>query len=299
MNNIATLIMLPLFLFSCGTTPEKKKGELDYDNFSNEEFKAPEKVKYSIDDDFLDKGLTDDRNVLFEESISKVDAEELEDFEDIEKPLVKALVACYQGKYQEADQIFDRFLRPFRSNPIYWTQVGNCFLKKGKSRKALLYYNKAKELRKVYGPPVNNIGVILERKGMPQKALKAYEEAMNMASFSLTPLFNTAQLYVRFGLVKEAENLLLSLRQIESKDGDTLSSLAYVEMIKGNYKKSLSYYHAMTRNDRIKNPSNGANYALTLYLSGQKKLARKVVDKIKGNKSARLENYILQIENLL
>lgn len=293
------LILLTLTLInSCGSS-SKKKGEIDFDAISNDSFNTPSEIGYSPEDDFLDKELTDDRNVLFQESISKVDADDLEDFKDIEKPLVKALVACYQGKYNEADAIFDRYLKAFRGNPIYWTQVGNCFLKKGNSRKALLYYNKAKELRKAYGPPINNIGVILERKGMPQKALKAYEEAMNIASFSLTPLFNTAQLYVRYGLVEEAENMLLSLRQIENKDGDTLSSLAYVEMIKGNYKKSLSYYHAMTRDDRIKNPSNGANYALALYLSGQKKLAKKVVRKIKGNNTPEVENYILQIENLL
>jgi tetratricopeptide (TPR) repeat protein len=284
---------------SCSTTEKSKNTKSEYDGVTNDAFIAPPVRNFTDEDDFLDEGLGDESNVLFAESIEKVNASELDDFDGVDHPLVKGLVACYQGKYKEADLIFDQNLKAYRKNPIYWTQIANCFLKKDNKRKALLYYNKAKELRKSYAPPINNIGVILERKDQPQKALLAYEEAMRIASFSLTPLFNSAGLFVRFGLVHEAEALLKSLIDLEKDDIDTISSLAYMEMIKGDYNQSLTYYNMMSRSDRSNNPKIAVNYAYALYLFGNKKRAKSVINNIKYEKNDDLSNYILQIKKLL
>lgn len=298
MNKLIFILTL-LSLISCSTVEKSSDVENEYNGITNDAFINPPTKNYSYEDDFLDESLGDESNVLFAESIEKVDSNELEDFDGVDHPLVKALVACYQGKYKEADLVFDQYLKAYRENPIYWTQVANCFLKKDNKRKALLYYNKAKELRKSYAPPINNIGVILERKEQPQKALKAYEEAMRMASFSLTPLFNSAGLFVRFSLVHEAEALLKSLIDLEKDDIDTIKSLAYMEMIKGDYKQALVYYNMIPRSERESNPRIAANYAYSLYLFGNRKRAKSVINSISYENKDDLYDYIIQLKKLL
>lgn len=292
------LILLILLIASCSSTEKKKAEQDEYEHITNDLFKTPEARTFSVEDDFLDQDIGSSANVLYSESVSKIDAGEISEVSDVNSPLIKGLVACYKGQYKLADKIFDETLKRYRKNPIYWTQVANCFLKKGNKRKALLYYNKAKEFKSKYAPPVNNIGVILERKDFPQKALLAYEEAMDIASFSLTPMFNTAILYTRYSLASEAKELLIALRKLSSEDYDATASLAYLEMVKGNYKKSLAYYKKIS-SKYYKRPEVGVNLALTLYLSGQKTKAKKVINSLNETNNQRLTEYILQVKKII
>ena len=294
------VIIIMSLVVSCSSKKDVKNesNEDELSGITNDAFIMPDARGFSIEDDFLEENLTDDANVLAQESIAKVDIKELVDAKDVNKPLVKGLVACYQEKYDLADRIFDEQLRVYRNNPIYWTQIANCFLKKGNKRKALLYYNKAKETKKRYAPPVNNIGVILERKGFPQKSLKAYEEAMRIASFSLTPMYNSAILFTRYGLVEEAEEQLKAIRRLSQDDYDATNALAYVEMIKGNFKNAVIYYSKIDSKYYSK-PEVGANLALALMMSGKKNKAKKIISNLKATENPALTEYILQIGKLL
>ena len=54
-------------------------------------------------------------------------------------------------------------------------------------------------------PPVNNLGVVYNKLGKFQKALAAFKKAEGMSSFSATPTFNLAQLYLRLGDSKSSQ----------------------------------------------------------------------------------------------
>ena len=233
MRNLTFLSLALVFgLFSsCGTSStnkEKGKEEIAVDELKNSSFELPPAKNYSTVDDFLDSELTSQQDVLANESLSKVPAEELEAPEDVSDALKSSLLACYRRQFGLADRLFDKLYREYRSNPIYWSQVGSCFLIKGNKRKALLFFNKAKDLKKNYAPPINNIGVIFAKQGFDQKALKAFEEAKNLSSFSLTPLFNIAQIYTKYGLIPQGKEYFSTLVNLNSKDQDSLYALGYL-----------------------------------------------------------------------
>ena len=170
---VLQLGFLILLLVSCagGQKRDSQKSDIDndLDSLTNDSFKWPKARAYSDVDDFLDGNLSSGPNVLNGESLAKVEKDNLEEPLDVPRDLDQALLACYRGDHSLADKIFDKIMKEYRENPIYWNQVGNCFMMRGSHRKALLYFNKARELKSSYSPPINNIGVIFEKGGFIKK----------------------------------------------------------------------------------------------------------------------------------
>ena len=208
-----------LGLVSCGTQKVKKEND-ELSEITNDSFRMPPAKLYQVVDDFIDEKLTDEPNVLQQESIAKVPAQEVEEPEDVKGDINKILLACYRRDFDKGFAMIDSLFKEYRKNPIYWTQVGSCYLLQGSKRKALLYYNKAREVKRNYAPPINNIGVIFQKSGFDQKAMKAYEEAKRLSSFSLTPLFNLAQLYIEYGFLSDGKALFESMYRSNNRDQD-------------------------------------------------------------------------------
>lgn len=299
---LINVLLLSLILTACGTTSKKSTPKSDIDTelegLTNESFEWPQEKGYNTVDDFLDSSVTNEPNVLVGESVAKVSKEELESPMDVPRDIDKAMLACYRGNFNLADQIFDRIMREYRKNPIYWNQVGNCFMMKGSMRKALLYFNKARDLKSFYTPPVNNIGVIFEKNGFYQKALKSYEEAKKQSSFSLTPIFNLAQVYARFGFINEGKKLFESLVRINAKDDDALFGLAFFELASGDSARSLQIFEALSRDYRG-HPEVAVNLAYALYLKGDANQARDILSDLKVTRNPELNDYIGRVKRLV
>jgi tetratricopeptide (TPR) repeat protein len=293
------LIIVSLIVFAgcSGNSKKEKKEQGDLDGLTNESFKWPAPKGYMAVDDFLDGNVADYDDVLKGESLSKIPKEEINRPSAVDKSIDKAIVACYRGNYTLANNIFDALLKEYRKNPIYWNQVGNCFMMQGSKRKALLYYNKARGLKKDYGPPINNIGVIFERGGFDQKALKSYEESKKVSGFSLTPVFNLAQIYVKYGFIDEGRQLFESMIRINQKDQDALHGLAFVEFVNGDIKKSLALYDRLDR-DFYRRPEVGVNLAYALALSGNKSKARDLLGDLGSTSNPSLNEYISKVREL-
>jgi tetratricopeptide (TPR) repeat protein len=264
------------------------------EDISNSSFDLPPAKNYSRVDDFLDKELTNEPDVLATETLSKVPSERIEEPEDVSDALKSALVACYRKQFKLADELFDKLYRSYRNNPIYWSQVGSCFLIKGNKRKALLFFNKAKDLKKNYAPPINNIGVIFEKEGFDQKALKAYEEAKNLSSFSLTPLFNIAQIYTKYGLITQGKEYFSTLITLNNKDQDSIYAMGYLEMIEGDFNNAIGYFNRLSRDYRRK-AEVSVNIAYTLHLTGNTADARDVLAKAEPTNNDLLNQYIARV----
>ena len=297
LNQLIVIVSLVLFSARSGSSKNEKKQEGDLEGITNESFKWPTPKGYQAVDDFLDGNVADYNDVLKGESLSKIPKEELSQPSSVDKSIDKAILACYRGNYTLANNIFDSLLKEYRKNPIYWNQVGNCFMMQGSKRKALLYYNKARGLKKDYGPPINNIGVIFERSGFDQKALKSYEESKKVSGFSLTPVFNLAQIYVKYGFIEEGKQLFESMIRINSKDQDALHGLAFVEFVSGDLKKALSLFDRMDR-DFYQKPEVGVNLAYALFLSGNKGKAQDIIEDLKPTPNPALNNYINKVREL-
>lgn len=295
-------LFLVLLIASCasGQKEETKKDDLDQEleSITNDSFKWPKPKGYNAVDDFLDGNLSSGANVLKGESLAKVEQDNLEEPLDVPRDLDQALLACYRGDHALADKIFDKIMKEYRENPIYWNQVANCFMMRGSHRKALLYFNKARELREDYAPPINNIGVIFEKSGSYQKALKSYEEAKKKSSFSLTPIFNLAQIYARFGFVDEGKSLFTSLVRINSKDQDALAGLAFFEFATGNFSNALRVYSAMDR-DYINKPVVKVNHAYAHFMNGDASTARSLLSEMSPKGDSEFLSYFEKVKGLV
>lgn len=296
---LSIIFLLLLGLTGCGTSSKKEnKEDGELAGVTNDSFKWPAPRGYQAVDDFLDGKVADHNDVLKSETLSKIPAKELEEPDDVDRSIDKAILACYRGNYSYADRIFDSLLKEYRKNPIYWNQVGNCFMMRGESRKALLYFNKARGLKSDYGPPINNIGVIFEKKNFDQKALKSYEEAKKVSSFSLTPIFNLAQIYARYGFITEAKQLFESMVRMNSKDQDALHGLAYVRFVSGDIEGALKAFNSMN-SDYYERPEVGANLVYALVLSGNKSKAEDIFEDLKATSNPELQAYLAQIKGMI
>ena len=235
---------LLIFLVSCASIPNSQEKSIN--NLTNQDFIPPKPKIFSKSRDFLDEEFIDS-GALRGESMHKAASRGLSYFDNTDNPLDKALSLCYRKKFSKADRFFKNLYRSYKKHPTYWNQVGTCELVKGNLRKALLFYNKSKDLAPKYAPPLNNLGVLYQREGKDQKALAAYERASNMSSFSLTPLFNLGQLYTKYGFIEKAKRIFYSLYKRDENDIDVLSALAYLYLIDGNYKTAVNIYSKMDK----------------------------------------------------
>ena len=291
-------LILIVFLTGCSGNSKKPKKEAgDLEGLTNESFKWPTPKGYQAVDDFLDGNVADADDVLKGESLAKIPKDDLNRVNSVDKSIDKAILACYRGNYNLANNIFDSLLKEYRKNPIYWNQVGNCFMMQGSKRKALLYYNKARGLKKDYGPPINNIGVIFERGDFDQKALKSYEESKKVSGFSLTPVFNLAQIYVKYGFIEQGRQLFDSMIRLNPKDKDAIHGLAFVEFVDGNLKKSISLFNRLD-SDFYLRPEVGVNLAYALALSGNKNKAQDILEDLKPTSNQALIKYINSVKGI-
>lgn len=294
MKNIFFMLII-LGLVGCATNKNKKNQD-ELSGITNDSFKLPPAKLYQIVDDFIGEEISEEPNVLKQESLAKVPQDEVESPEDVKGDINKILVACYHKKFKQGFAMIDTLYKEYRKNPIYWTQVGSCYLLQGSKRKALLYYNKAREVKKNYAPPINNIGVIFQKYDLDQKALKAYEEAKRLSSFSLTPLFNLAQIYIDYGFIEEGKVLFESMYRVNSKDQDVLYGLGFIYFVEGNYGKAVSFYNNLNEK-YYKTAGIGANVAYAFALNGNKSDASAVLKSLDMPRSSQEAKYVQNIKS--
>jgi tetratricopeptide (TPR) repeat protein len=291
-----TYISVLFLFFSCATTP--KKTEKGQDELKNSDFISPSPILYNPKGDYFVE-VKSEAGSLGGETLDNLPEGDLDDYEDDdENPLNQMLSYCYQKKFKQADQLFDRFYRRYIKHPGYWNQVGTCFLLRGEKRKALLYYNKAKDLYRNYIPALNNLGVIFQLEGKDQKALSVYKKASKLSPFSLTPKFNLAQLYAKYGFVNEARGIFENLLGKRKSDFDVNIGLAYVEMLSGNFPRAVQYYEKVDT-DWYEKAEVGLNLTLALQYMNRKKDALNVFDDIDPPKDPKLLKYYRNVKQLI
>lgn len=278
------LILLTL-LVGCASSP-KKKGPVELDNITNEDFKKPQAVRYDSRDDYFKKVESEDTLLLNDESLARLD-----NFENISDDDTFTSIArsCYQKKYDQAWQIIRKGYDKYRKNPVFWNQVGNCYLGQKNYRKSLLYYNKALEFEKNYVPALNNIGVMYWNQGEHQKALVAFKRATDAGKFSKTPRFNLALLYLQYGLSDKAISVLENLVSLGKTDVDVKSALASAYLMNKDYNKALNYCRQL--GDKFEKVHVGLNCSLASHLVNKKSDAQDIYSDIDVNKLGPWKSY--------
>lgn len=307
--------ILPLLLImaSCSSTTDFPKNrsiasgensvkEEDFSWVDQLNFDKRTEEKYKADKDEFDVTSSEEsKHALVKESLSSLSSAKLEETAGkIDDPVVMMNIKCYQGKFDEALKIADDQYSKYKNNTSYWNQLGTCFYLKSDFAKAILFYNKSRDLDSKFVPPVNNLGVVYQKQGKFQKALSAFKLASEMSSFTVTPTFNLAQLYLRFGTVGKALPIFQGLLKRSPDDVEVASALASSHLIKGDYDTAINLYAKLDKST-LSRPSIGLNYAVALKLSNRPIDAKTVFENVTspGNEGRELKSYSVKVEKFI
>ena len=288
---IKLLPFLILFLFAgCSSTPKVKK-KVKVDDVTKDDFNKEAEVRYDDNKDSfakIDKKATE---ALNDESIQR-----LEDPGDIEVKSIldEIIVKCYNKDFDSAFTLIQANHDKYKQHPIFWNQVGTCFMLQGNRRKALLFYNKAFEYKSSYAPAYNNLGVMYRSEQEDPKALVAYTRSKKTNSTAKTPRFNLAQLYLEYGLYNQAISMLRGLYNFSNNDVEVKAGLATAYLMKGELKQSLSYFEKID-DDFYERPHVGINYALASFLDGKKEKAIDIYEDIKAENLGQWKSYYREV----
>jgi len=293
-----------IFLASCSSTSTNENKKIDqkliddeYAYIKNSDFIPPKEIKYEEYQDQFTADLNEPDS-LRKESIARLPPKKLEQVSLGPDPISKGIGLCYQNRFDEAFKLFDAIYFQYKSHPSYWNQVGSCYFLQRNYRKALLFYNKARDVNGSYAPAINNIGVIYLKQGKEQKALLAFKKAIEINSFSATPIFNLAQLYLKYGLADDAQKMFMGLLKQKSGDQDVLAGLGNVYLLKGDMKNSIAYYSQIDSTSGV-HPHVGLNYAVALKLAGQVPQAQAVYKKVDANELGNLRTYYQRVATFI
>jgi tetratricopeptide (TPR) repeat protein len=266
--------------------------KLDFDKKSEE--------KYRADKDEFDVSSNDEAaHALVKESLASLPAAKLEEAASkTSDPLVKMNVRCYQGKFEEALKIADDQYTKYKNNTSYWNQLGTCYFLKSDFAKAILFYNKSRDLDAKFVPPINNLGVVYQRQGKFQRALSAFKMASDLNTFAVTPTYNLAQLYLRFGNVGKSLPIFQALQKRSPKDVEVSSALASSYLLKGDYQSAVDTYAKFDK-DTLAIPSVGLNYALALKLLNRPMDAQTVLKNTTASNSGPISDYAQRVDKFI
>ncbi|MBT3981108.1 MAG: tetratricopeptide repeat protein [Bacteriovoracaceae bacterium] len=294
------ILLFVLFLVSCSSAPKKTTIDLpdDFDDIKNEDFTSVVEVPYRshLDNFKENQAITDDS--LAKESLGRFSEKRLEPLIESGDPISKSLGMCYRGETQEGLKNLDGNIEKYQKHPSFWTAIGTCYYLRKEFRKALLFYNKTIEVDSNYAPSYNNLGVLYMRDNLDQKALVAFQKAAKLNPFSLTPIFNLAFLYLEYGHIKKAETYFKSLHNQYPQDKDVLIGRATTYLFQNKIESALKLYSQLD-SDYTERPDVGLNFAVGLFLSGNKNKASDIFEDINVEKLGRLKPYYDRVKKLI
>lgn len=292
MSSILKIILL-VVLVSCASTKNDSKHYLD---IKNEDFKVVNEIPYLRSHDVLENVDSAHSKALNEESLERIMSYE-GDFKGQDE-LDEIAQLCHLGEFSKSYNLVKMHSRSFVKNPIFWNQVGNCFLLEKKFRKALLFYNRALGLKDDYVPALNNLGVMYMKKGDQTRALVAFKKAINSDNHAKTPRYNLASLYLRYGLATEAKKQLLILYKDAKSDVDVLNMLGTTSLMESNFSEAESYF-SQIKSEYISRVDVGLNFALALHLNGNTRRAKSVLSDISDTNDSAWLDYKKVVKSVL
>lgn len=301
MKSLLAMLLIGVLFSSCATSRTGHEFDLDDADLAwleNTDFIPAPEVPYRSENDFFSSQVAD-ADSLSSESIARLPDSHLQRVaRESNDPISRALSFCYQNRFDEAFRIIDESYDEYKSHPSYWNQLGTCYFLLGEINKSLLYYNKARGIDEGYAPAINNIGVIYQRQGFEQKALSAFEEAAELNTFSRTPSFNLAQLYLKHGFAGKSRNLLAGLHQNHQGDRDVLNGIATSYLLDGEAERAVVYYNRIPRSEHSR-PYIGLNFSVALKMIGRDRDAETVFSQVNRNELNHLRDYYFDVESFV
>lgn len=294
-----TSFLLLILVVACSSGEKSQTRNTDAPaKVSNDSFKKDRSLKNSDVQDFYSANTASANPALQDETLDRYSSEEIAAMAETTDPLMDISLRCSRGDFKNAFEIASKNFTKYQRVAPYWNLVANCHLNQGANRKALLFYNKALEVKPNYVPALNNIGVMYSRMEQDQKALVAFERANAASKFAKTPRYNLAKMYLIYGLAEPALPILKGLLDSSPSDVDLLNAVANAYFLMSDYNTAYSHYQKIPAANWSK-PEVGLNLAITLKKLGKADDAAKIFDNIQKPKNQALSRYYSSVENYL
>lgn len=254
-------------------------------------FKRIDGVQYSQDSDRYE----DASNLFEKESLMGSDAVKLAKLSKEGDPISQMATLCYQDKFEEAFKVSDSVYDRYKTNTSYWNMVGSCYFLKGDFARALLFYNKSRDLNSKFAPAINNLGVLYFKQKKFQKAAMAFKKAVELGQFSVVPSFNLANIYLMFGQKDKGCPIIKGLYDKDSKNIGLKSRMATCLMLTNKVSDAIELFETFDK-EQIKKADIGINYAVALKMSSRPKDAQSVWSNIEIPNPGLLKDYYSRAE---
>jgi tetratricopeptide (TPR) repeat protein len=291
------VFLILIFNMSCASNKNNNgadditgsKDEIKDLPIDNKDFKVKKPKTYIKSADYYEK-----RNGLLE---SETQFRVIDD--NSKKDIITEIVKdCYYGKFEEAFALQKENYQEYLENPGFWNQIGTCHYLQGSYRKALLYYNRSREIDKNYTPAINNMGVLFQAQGKDSKAIEMFKQAIDSSPMSKTPKFNLGSLYLKYGLVDKSEVIINSLLKASPNDIGALNLYAHLQGFKGNWNESLKYFEKLLNQKGVSHHST-ISAALVYIKNGKKNKAEDLLQSLDVDSLGEDQNYYNKVSTLV
>jgi tetratricopeptide (TPR) repeat protein len=182
--------------------------------------------------------------------------------------LNNSLAMCHIGQYNEGLDQLKKALDKNLNNYLYWNEISTCYILQKDYTQARKFLNLAMSTAKTKHQKsivLNNIGVIHLENENYEEAKDHFKKSIELSKRSLTPKYNLSQIYLRFGLYRNAKTNLTQLLKINSHDVDFLNSIAYLNLMQKNYKTALLYFDKIAQEYKTRDDV-ATNLAMTYFM---------------------------------
>jgi tetratricopeptide (TPR) repeat protein len=265
------LLCLGIFFFSCASVNKEEKVE---EVIKEKDFDLSAKIQYDKLLDFIPNLLDKNFSSLIDETLDRVDRNQLYKYDLDKDPLLQGTSFCHMKKKGNAFNVFDQNYRELKNSPIYWNSVGLCYLIDKDYREAKLYletansfYQIATKSNKSYAPALNNLGVLYTWLGNDEHAMEYFKKVLQDHPKSKTASFNLGQLYLKYGIIEKALPYFEYLNDVNDNDFEVHGALGLIHFLKKDLDKANRYYQKISK-ENLKLPHLGLPYVYLTLLRG-------------------------------
>lgn len=190
------------------------------------------------------------------ETLNRYDEKRLQSILSKVKGLDKNLVECHSGNVDSSLEDLSHKLDDNFQNAKYWNTIAVCYLVKEDFNKAKFYVDKglsSKRIdKKTKASLLNNLGLIYLKGGMLHEAHTQFTKSQKVQSL-LTTKFNLISIYLEFGMMEKAKELIFPLYDMNPQDYDLVFAMGSYYLQLGKYNQALTFFKKLSPENQKRN----------------------------------------------